>query len=144
MNSASMYETLALATATGMRSMAGPAALAVQQGGTLGRVLPLMAAGEMLVDKTSFVGDRIDPLPLTGRALMGAIVGAVVARRHGQPRVPAALVGAGIAIAAAHLAYHARKRAPGPAMLAGAAEDAIVVGLCAVRARGQASPAMPR
>ncbi len=131
MNSASMYETLALATATGMRSMAGPAALAVQQGGTLGRVLPLMAAGEMLVDKTSFVGDRIDPLPLTGRALMGAIVGAVVARRHGQPRVPAALLGAGIAIAAAHLAYHARKRAPGPALLAAAAEDAIVVGLCA-------------
>jgi hypothetical protein len=85
----------------------------------------------MIADKTPFVGDRIDPFPLAGRAVMGGIVGAVVARRHGQAPAPAALLGAAVAVGAAYLAYHARKRAPGSAMLAGAAEDAIAIGLCA-------------
>lgn len=131
MTNASLCETLALATATGMRSMAGPAALAIRQGGLIGRAVPLMAAGEMIADKTPFVGDRIDPLPLAGRAVLGAIVGVVVARRHGQAAAPAALLGAAVAIGAAYLAHAARTRVPGSAMLSGAAEDAIVLSLCA-------------
>lgn len=126
-----LCETLALASATGMRSMAGPAALAIRQGGAVARVVPLMAAGEMIADKMPFMGDRIDPLPLAGRAVMGGIVGAVVARRHRRPMAPAALFGAAVAIGAAYLAYYTRRRAPGPPLLAGAAEDAVVVGLCA-------------
>lgn len=131
MKSTSLCETLALATATGMRSMSGPAALSVRRGGAAARMVPLMAAGEMIVDKTSFVGDRIDLVPLAGRAVMGGVVGAVVARRHGEPSVPGAVLGALVAMGAACLAYHARRSAPGSPLLAGAAEDAIVIGLCA-------------
>lgn len=131
MNRAALSETLALAAATGMRSMSGPAALTARRGGTPARVAALMACGEMIVDKTSFVGDRTDPVPLAGRAAIGGMVRAVVARRHGEPPVPAAVLGALVAIGSAYLANYARRHAPGSPLLAGAAEDAVVVGLCA-------------
>lgn len=134
MNSASFRRTLALGAMTGMRSMSGPAALALEHGGILRSVVPLMAAAEMIADKTSVIGDRIDPAPLAGRAIMGAVVGGLVAREHHQNMATGSLVGAATAVIAAHLAYYIRQRLPLPGALAGIFEDALVLGLASAQA----------
>jgi uncharacterized membrane protein len=131
MNRQTLNETIALGAVTGMRSFAGPAALAMRHGGILRKIVPLMAAGEMLADKSEAIGNRTDPLPLAGRAVMGALVGALVAREHGEPPVTGALLGAAVAVAAAHLAFQVRRRMPMHGVLAGLVEDALVVGICA-------------
>ncbi len=134
MNQASLRKTLALGAMTGMRSMSGPAALALEHDGILSSVVPMMAAAEMVADKTSFIGDRIDAVPLAGRAIMGAVVGGLVARDHRQNMATGSLVGAATAIVAAHLAYYLRQRLPLPGALAGVFEDAIVLGLASAQA----------
>lgn len=134
MTSTSLKRTLALGAMTGMRSMAGPTALALERGGALRAVMPVMALGEMIADKTPAIGDRTDPLPLAGRAILGAVVGGLVARDHHQNLVIGSLVGAATAIAGAHLAHYVRQRLPLPGALAGAFEDAIVLGLGSAQA----------
>ena len=131
MNSQTLNETIALGAVTGMRSFAGPAALAMRHGGILKGIVPLMAAGEMLADKTEAIGNRTDPAPLAGRAVMGALVGALVAREHGEPPVTGALLGAAVAVATAHLAFQVRRRMPMNGVLSGIVEDAAVVAICA-------------
>ena len=74
---------VALGTITGMRSTAGPLAFALRANSPLKALFGLMAAGEMAADKTSLVGNRIDPVPLAGRAAIGAFVGGLTARRAG-------------------------------------------------------------
>jgi uncharacterized membrane protein len=135
MNTASFSQTLALGTITGMRSMAGPAALANRYGGIWKPLLAIMAAGEMVADKTAIVPDRTDALPLAGRAFMGALVGGVVAHEEHGNLVLGALLGASTAVLAAHLAYHARKGLPVPSALGGAIEDGIVMAIAALAAR---------
>jgi len=80
MNATALNQTIALGAITGIRSMAGPAAMALRHDGVLPGMVAMMAAGEMMLDKTAVIGDRIDPLPLAGRAIMGAIVGGIIAR----------------------------------------------------------------
>ena len=128
MNTAGLTNALAIGALTGMRSMAGPAALALPQGGALGRVVGALAAGELAADKTSFVGNRIDAAPLAGRALIGAIVGGVVAREADSNVLAGAVAGAAAAVAAAHVAFRIRKRLPA-GVAGGLIEDAIVMGL---------------
>jgi uncharacterized membrane protein len=120
-------ETLLLGAMTGVRSMSGAAALARARGGALGGATALLALGEMIADKTPVVGARIDPLPLAGRAVMGAVVGAAIAHETDANRLFGALLGASAAVAAAHIAYHLRTRAPMGNMIAGLLEDAAVV-----------------
>lgn len=134
MNTAALTQTLALGAATGMRSFSGPAFLALRQGGPLATVVSVMAAGEMIADKTPYIGNRTDPAPLAGRAVMGAVVGAVLAREHDEPMVVGMLVGAAAAVVTAHLAFQVRKRMPVPGVVAGVIEDALVIGLCGSRA----------
>ena len=134
MNAAALRETIAVGAITGMRSMAGPALLARRHGGVLSGVLPLMAAGEMVLDKTSVVGDRTDAVPLAGRALMGAVVGGYIARQNGGHVVAGAAIGAATAIVAAHLAMRIRQRLPLSTAAGGALEDAIVMGIGALYA----------
>lgn len=123
-------EVVALGAATGMRSFSGPAALAMGYcGGPVAWVAGALAAGEMAADKTAMIGDRTDPAPLAGRALMGALVGGVLARRAGERAAGGALLGAGVAVVAAHLASRLRRRMPGHA--AALAEDALVTAICA-------------
>ena len=130
MNAATLSEAVAVGAITGMRSMAGPALVASRYSGILKGLVGMMAAGEMVADKTSLVGDRTDPLPLTGRAVMGALVGGVIAHeRHGNI-VIGAIVGAGAAVIAAHLAYRLRQRLP-EGTVGGLLEDAIVRGMSA-------------
>lgn len=128
-------KTLALGTLTGMRSMAGPSALAFRHRGLLKTVVGTMAAAEMIADKTSVVGDRIDPIPLAGRAFMGALVGGAIAYEEEASIPLGVLAGALAAVAAAHLAYHARKRLAASSIAGGFVEDAIVVGLTSLAVR---------
>jgi uncharacterized membrane protein len=129
MNAAALSDTLLLGAVTGMRSMAGPAVLASRHGGALKGLVAALAAGEMVADKTPVVGNRTDPAPLAGRALMGALVGGVIARQSRSNPLTGALLGASAAVAMTHLAFQIRKRLPLPNVLGGALEDAIVIGL---------------
>jgi hypothetical protein len=120
---------VALGTITGMRSTAGPLALALRDNSRpLKALFGLMAAGEMAADKTSLVGNRIDPGPLAGRAAIGAIVGGLTARRAGASTPLGALLGAAAAVSAAHLAYRIRTHLPLSNGLGGVLEDALVLG----------------
>ena len=129
MNNTSIRRIIALGAITGMRSMAGAAALAFQYGGTSLRVMPVLAAAEMIADKTPAVGDRIAAAPLAARAVMGAIVGCVIAMEDNRNQLAGAALGAAAAVIAAHLAYHARKSLPVSTAVGGMLEDAVVVGL---------------
>ena len=138
MTSTTLNQTIALSALTGMRSMSGPAVLALRRGGALKAIMSLLAAGEMAADKTAAVGDRTDPIPLGGRAMMGAIVGGAIANEDGSSVVAGAVLGATVAVLAAHLAYHARKRLPLSTTVGGFVEDAVVLGIgayVATRAR---------
>ena len=55
----------------------------------------------------------------------------LVAREHGEPPVTGALLGAAVAVAAAHLAFQVRGRMPMNGVLSGIIEDAAVVSICA-------------
>lgn len=91
-------------------------------------LLKAMAVGEMMMDKMPFIPARTKLVPLMGRAVMGAAVGAAV-----MPR--ASWLGGGIgalsAVGAAHLAYMTRKalheKYEIPDGLLGVVEDAAVV-----------------
>lgn len=138
MTSTAFRKTLALGILTGMRSMAGITALAAERDddGAFTRGVALLAASEMFVDKTPFVGRRIDPIPLAGRAVMGAIVGGVVAHDDDSNVVLGSLIGASVAIAASYAAYHARTRLPLSNAVGGMVEDAVVVALGSAVAQG--------
>ncbi len=119
---------VALGTLTGLRSTAGVATLAIAHR----RARPMFAlalAGEMVVDKMPWVGDRVAPLPLAGRALLGAAAGAVVAREQGGGVLLGGTIGAVTAIVASHLAFRARKALPVSNLAGGLLEDALVVAL---------------
>jgi hypothetical protein len=131
MNAAAINEALALGAITGMRSMAGPAILGRRYGGMLKPVTALFAAGEMAADKTTVIGDRTDAIPLAGRAVMGALVGGIIAREHHGNIVLGAAVGAAAAFIGAHLAFRLRKQLPQGAM-GGLIEDGVVMGLSAL------------
>jgi uncharacterized membrane protein len=134
MKLAFLNETIALSAMTGMRSMAGPAALALRYDGVLKRLVPVMAAAEMIADKTSLVGDRTDPLPLAGRAALGGLIGGVIAREQDGNPVLGILVGAATAVIVAHLAYRVRKALPVSGVLGGMIEDGLVMGIGALAA----------
>jgi uncharacterized membrane protein len=132
MRSRTLFRAIGFGALTGVRSMAGPAALAFESDGPVRNVIGLLAAGEMIADKTPFVGDRIDAAPLAARAVMGGIVGGVVAYEADDDVLIGGLIGASAAIAAAHLAYRLRKRLPVSNPVGGAIEDAFVLGLGAM------------
>ena len=129
MTAATLKRILALSAITGLRSMAGAATLAAQHGGMLKPATAMLAAGEMIADKTPFVGNRTDALPQTGRAAMGALVGGFIAVEDGQSVWLGMLVGAGVAVVATHVAYQLRMRLPLPTTVGGLVEDALVIGV---------------
>lgn len=142
---------LGLGVLAGMRSMSAPAlvsrrltgrplsgalhgASGLLAGTGRARALAVLAAGEMAADKSSRLPARTQPAALVGRALSGALVGAVAGERGGAGgRLRAALLGAGAAVAAsfvlAALRRLATERMHVPNALAGLAEDAAVVAL---------------
>lgn len=132
---------VALGTITGMRSTAGPLALALRDNSPLKALFGVMAAGEIAADKTSLVGNRIDPIPLAGRAVIGAFMGGLTARRAGVSTPLGAVLGAAAAVSAAHLAYRIRTRLPLSNGLGGVLEDALVLGAAALYSSRSLVPA---
>jgi uncharacterized membrane protein len=92
------------------------------------QVLKMMAAGEALADKMPMMPARTAPLPLAGRALIGAVAGASM---DSEDRLRGGGVGALSAVVSAHLAYRIRRmlreRFSIPDPLLGAIEDAAVL-----------------
>ena len=129
MNTVTLKRIVVLGALTGMRSMAGLATLALPHAGVARPVMALAVAGEMIADKTALVGDRVDALPLAGRAIMGALVGALIAREEDQNALLGGMVGSAAALVAAHLAYHARKRLPAWNFAGGLLEDGLVIAI---------------
>jgi len=127
MTGRTLKRILALGALTGMRSMAGLATLAVSHGGATRAAMAVAAAGEMIADKTSWIGDRTDPMPLAGRVTIGAGVGALVAHNHGENVLLGGVLGAATALVAAHLAYRLRKRLPLSSVASGLVEDSLVL-----------------
>jgi uncharacterized membrane protein len=94
-----------------------------------GRIVPVLAAAEMIADKTPAIGNRIDAAPLAACAVMGAIVGCIVAMQANRHQLAGAALGATAAVIAAHLAYQARTKLPVSTAVGGLVEDAVVVAL---------------
>ena len=113
------FKAAGLAAIAGLRSMAAPALLsrAVRRGyvgglqGTpfaalgspkVSTALQLAMIGEMLADKTPFIPSRTSPPALLGRALSGALVGAVLFAAEGGRVTSGAVLGVPCAVAAAY------------------------------------------
>lgn len=129
MTRTALVKTIAVGALSGMRALAGPMALARRHGGAAARVLAVLGGAEMIADKTPFVGNRTDAVPLAGRAVMGGLAGAFIAHEYRESVILGSVLGAAAAIAAAHLAFQIRTRTPLSNTTAGAIEDAIVIGL---------------
>jgi hypothetical protein len=131
MTIALLARTVALGAITGARSMSGLAALARRGRSPLAPLAVLLWVGEMLADKSPAVGNRTEPIPLAGRALLGGVVGRLAAREAGASAVAGVLLGGGTAVVAAHLAMRARQRLPLSPVAGGLVEDAVVAALAA-------------
>lgn len=148
---------LGLGALSGMRSMAGPLffARAASSSGLAGllasrrvaRALGVLAAAELVADKWPRIPARIEPGPLTGRVLAGALSGASIASARGRRRLVPALLGGGAALASAAGAYLVRKRLGRrlgvPDALLGLAEDALVLASGAALGRALRRGARP-
>ncbi|MGA9519906.1 MAG: hypothetical protein WBV82_00500 [Myxococcaceae bacterium] len=137
---------LGLGVMAGMRSMSAPAWVAhyfatrrsrarrtpvpllTKKG--VRRAFTAMAGGELVADKLPWTPARIKAVPLTGRALSGAIAGAALAETEPRSRWRMAALGAAGAVASSFGIYalrqHAVKSWRVPPVAAGLLEDAAV------------------
>lgn len=139
-------QAFVLGVVSGMRAALGPALvshkLSRQRQLELGRlnfmrspkaaaVLKVAAAGELVGDKLPTTPDRIEPGPLAGRAVSGALCGAALSRSARQRALSGALVGALGAVAGACAFYYLRReltREQGvPDVWVALAEDALAL-----------------
>jgi uncharacterized membrane protein len=112
-----------LSAIAGMRSMSGPALLALDNR-ALARTkighkifgspemkiaVQAMAVGELIFDKLPMAPKRTDPLPMLARAASGALIGASLYAAAQESPLKGALVGSSSALAAAMLSFQARK-----------------------------------
>lgn len=131
-----LLTAFAFGVITGLRSLRGIAALAVEQeDDTRGWLRshpywkgrrkqpiadalrsPLLtnalrggALAEGIADKSDEMPDRIDPVPLAGRVVIGALVGAAVAELTGEDKAGPAAAGAVGALSGAYGAWYARR-----------------------------------
>lgn len=145
-----LFTAAGVGALAGMRSVAAPALLSRELGRgrvrvgrgaaarffsapITSRTLGLLAAGEMAADKAPWIPARIDPVPLAGRALLGALGGALVASRLGGASSTAAILGGATAVGVATAMYAlrrlARRRLPVPDTVLGLLEDGLVFAL---------------
>jgi uncharacterized membrane protein len=113
-----------LAAASGARTMAGVAAISTRA------PLKLLAAGELIADKSPNIPDRVNLGPLLGRVVAGALLGIAVGGRRRRNRRELAIVGGLIAFLSAHATFRLRRALSAhlSALSAALVEDAIVVG----------------
>jgi uncharacterized membrane protein len=100
------------------------------------KLLKVMAAGEMVMDKLPSTPNRTAPPVLLGRLLSGALVGAAWYKsRHGSA-LSGGLLGGLAAVAATFVTYALRT----PVALVGVGEDALVVAGGAALLKSQQPP----
>lgn len=68
------------------------------------------AASELVIDKLPVTPSRLNPGSLTGRTVLGAIGGAVIARRLSGSPAGGAVVGGAGAVAGSFAGYHLRQQ----------------------------------
>ncbi|GEP90008.1 Uncharacterized membrane protein [Chitinophaga terrae (ex Kim and Jung 2007)] len=151
-----LSKTIGLGIVSGMRSAFGPAFASyyvnkhpseklrnsplkwMQKDATM-RYLQTMAAGELVVDKASWVGNRTSAPGLTGRIMAGALAGATIYQAKGGKSWKGAIIGAIAATAATFLFFHLRKYAdrklPVKDRTIGGLEDALAVGVATLLTR---------
>ena len=149
MNDVQVYTGAALAGAmSGMRSLSSPALIShlthsgalpvnsklnflARHSGTA-TTTAVLAAGEFIADKLPFIPKRTTAGPLAGRAIFGALTGALVAGGKKRSWWLGAAVGTLGAIGATYAAYHLRRTAAEklhlPDFALGLAEDGLVAG----------------
>ncbi|MFL6449830.1 MAG: DUF4126 family protein [Bryobacteraceae bacterium] len=135
-----------LGAVSGMRSMAAPAIVSrLAHTGLLplqdsqikflghknsAKTMALMAAGEMIADKLSFIPKRTAVFPLMARAASGALSGIAFTKARKRSAVAGALIGSLAAVGATYGAYKLRKTAAEglhlPDSILAIAEDALV------------------
>lgn len=151
-----MLQVIGLGIVTGMRSAMGPAftsyamnqrpsdklrrsPLGFMQQPTTARVLKTLAAGELVVDKSPGVGNRIAATGIAGRALSGALAGATLYQAKGGKAWKGGLLGAAVAVAAAYAFFYLRREAGRKFKIKDAAlggvEDAMALGIASASIR---------
>ncbi|MEO8971640.1 MAG: DUF4126 family protein [Ktedonobacteraceae bacterium] len=96
-------------------------------------VTSMLASGELIGDKLPVIPSRLKPGPLTGRLLIGGLVGMRICRRYHQSLVVGAILGAASAAAGSYAGNFARTRLAEntkiPKFVPGLAEDGLAMGL---------------
>lgn len=137
----------ALGAMAGIRSISGLVTLSLDAsrhhrglGGTIlsklaspmvSKLFVLAEVGEMAADKSPFLPNRTDPLPLLGRIALGGTAGAIAFVEAKEPAALGAAISALAAIVSTNISFRLRaalsKKIPGP--VAGLVGDAAVVAL---------------
>ena len=119
-----LTQAFVIGVVSGMRSALGPALvshrLSQRPSPDLGRlnfmrapttatVLKVAAAGELIGDKLPMTPARVNPGPLSGRALSGALCGAALSRSARRSVTTGATIGALGAVIGAYAFYHLRR-----------------------------------
>lgn len=96
-------------------------------------VTSMLASGELIGDKLPIIPNRLKPGPLTGRLIIGGLVGMRICRRYHQSLVVGALLGAASAGAGSYAGNYARTKLAEntkiPSFVPGLAEDGLAMGL---------------
>lgn len=126
-----VWKVLGLGALSGVRSLSGPAAVLRSHPNAPGRLVSLLAAGELAADKIPSIPRRTSLLPLAARAASGAFVG-YAATRDRRRKMAMALLSSTAAVAATYASYHLRRladeRSKTLGTIAALVEDAIALG----------------
>lgn len=136
-----------LGVVSGMRAALGPALVShklsrrgspdlgrlnFMRSPTTATVLKVAAAGELVGDKLPMTPARIEPGPLAGRVMSGALCGAALNRSSRESALSGAVAGALGAVAGAYAFYHLRRELTYkhglPDVRVALAEDALAFG----------------
>ena len=143
-----VLRVLGLGAISGLRSMAAPAALsrAMERGDVDGlgdtpfaalgssrvsTALRVMEIGELIADKLPVAPSRTSPLPVLGRAVIGAFVGAALFASRGRRTATGGVLGAVSALTGAYAGERLRMKITQdlgvPNVVAGLLEDGIAL-----------------
>lgn len=150
MNRSDMMTAVGMGAMAGMRALSAPTVMSQEMAEdgveasaspveqflsspVTSRVMPLLAVGEMVMDKMPGTHERMFPPVLLLRLVSGAAVGIAVAKQKEQPVLSFAVVGAAAALASSFALHAVREFATRklriPHLIAGLMEDALVATL---------------
>ncbi|WP_423149707.1 DUF4126 family protein [Rubrolithibacter danxiaensis] len=149
LSSERVWQTIGFGLIAGMRSLSAPALISHYLSNKISyrlnrsplrfikkplinKGLKVLAVSEMVGDKLPAMPDRISGGVLAGRAVSGAITGAVIYKSSGGKITNGALLGCATAIVATYATFYLRKKMKAgsglPDSLLGLAEDVIAIG----------------